>query len=498
MKKSLIFLLLVVPFFIFGQRGQRQQNTNEFHNRDFWETQPNVAIVKQKIKEGHDPVAKDQRSFDAVSYAILGKAPIETVEFLLSFEGNDINKTTNHDRTYLLWAGSTGDLEIMKMLINKGADTKVLDSHSMNWYTYTLNFGHENTGIYDFIEDNGFDLKQPNRAGANAILLLASHSKDGEIFKYFIEKGLDVNATDNKGNNFLFYAAKRGNIDLIKKYVNEGFDYKTLNSDGENLMLAASHGGRRGSNPIAVFQYFDTLGIDMTATSNNGANALHNIVSSTEDVNIINFFIQKGIDINQKDKDGNTPFLNAAKGNNLVVLEKLLPLTKNINQQNNDGLSAITYATQRIGIETFNFLKDNGADVHVIDKDGNNLFYYLFNAHNRRNSENFETFQKALTTAGVSFKNASKIEPPLHIAIVKGDMKLIETALDLGADINKTNSDGLTPLHLVAMKSTDTKLLQFLISKGANKKSLTAFEESVLDLAQENELLNGSDISFLK
>ncbi|WP_308992944.1 ankyrin repeat domain-containing protein [Mariniflexile litorale] len=495
MKKSLI-LLLLVPTLIFAQRGQ--QSTNELHNRTFWQTLPDVATVKQKIKEGNDPVTPNPAAFDAICFAIMAKAPVETVEYLLSLPGNDINKPTHDGRSYLMWAGNTGNLELMKLLISKGADTKIVGSHGFNWFTFTVNSGHENTDIYDLMVANGIDLKETNRAGANAILLLAPHNKDGKIIEYFQQKGLDIHATDKQGNNILFYAAKGGNINLIKKYISQGFDYKKINAQGENMVLFASHGGRGYSNPLEVYHYFDGLGLNLTLTNKEGQNALHNIASNTKDVAIVDFFINKGIDIHQEDNDGNTAFLNAAKGNNNLVLQKLAPLTKNINQQNKEGFSAITYATQRINLEAFEMLKEKGANPNIVDTNGNNLYYHLFNAYSRRNGEDFETYVNALTSTGVSFKNASKKESPLHIAISKGDEKLIQKALELGADINQKNGDGLTPLHLAAMKATNAKLLQLLISKGADKKTLTDFDESAYDLAKENELLSPIDITFLK
>jgi len=345
---------------------------------------------------------------------------------------------------------------------------------------------------------NGVDLKQTNRAGANAILLSAPHSKDGKAIKYFQQKGVDVHATDIQGNNILFYAAKRGNIDLMKKYIDQGFDDKKLNTEGENLVLFASHGGRGYSNPLEVYQYLDSLDLDMTLTSHNGENALHNIASNTKDVSIVDFFIKKGIDSHQIDKEGNTAFLNAAKSNNLLVLRKLAPLIKNIDQQNKEGFSAMTYSTRALSLEAFEFLKEKGANVHIVDADGNNLFYHLFNAYSNRNRERFEVFENTLATAGVSFKNASKKESLLHIAIAKGEKDLIQKALELGADVNQKNSDGLAPLHLAAMKAIDEKLLQLLINQGADKKMLTDFDESAYDLAQENELLNKTKIIFLK
>ena len=58
----------------------------------------------------------------------------------------------------------------------------------------------------------------------------------------------------------------------------------------------------------------------------------------------------------------------------------------------------------------------------------------------------------------------------------------------------------MTALHLAAMQSKDQNILKHLISKGADKSITTAFEETVFDLATENELLqkNNIDISFLK
>lgn len=496
MKKILIALLLA-PALLFSQR---QQSKNELHNRSFWQTNPDVATVQQKIKEGNDAVTPNGAAFDAVCYAIMAKAPVKTIEYLLSLPGNNINKPTHDGRSYLMWAGYTGDLATMKLLLKKGADVNITGSHGFNWLTFTANVGHENTKIYDLMLANGVDLKTTTRNGANAILLLASHSKDGKIIKYFQKKGVDINIKDNNGNNVLFYAAQRGNLDLIKKLIKKGFNYDQLNNNGENIALYASRGGRGFSNTLEVFQYFEALGLNMNLSNNNNQNALHHIASNTKDVTIIDFFINKGADVHQKDNDGNTPFLNAARGNNLIVLKKLTPLVKNINQQNKQGLAAITYATQRTNIETFTFLTENGVNLKVIDNDGNNLFYYLFKAYNQRNKTNFYQLADVLKANHISLANASKSTTPLHIAIEKGDENLILKALELGADINKKDNDGLTPLHLAAMKAKDEKILQLLLTKGADKNILTDFEESAFDLALENELLksNKTNISFLK
>ncbi|MDO3694187.1 ankyrin repeat domain-containing protein [Wenyingzhuangia sp. chi5] len=497
MKIKLLSLLLALSQFTFAQRGG-PQSKNELHNRSFWQTQPTVEAVKQKIKEGNDAVTPNGAAFDAVCYAIMAKAPVKTIEYLLSLPGNDINKPTHDGRSYLMWAGYSGDIPTMELLLSKGADINIAGSHGFTWFTFTLNAGHENTKIYDLMAANGIDLKSTTRTGANAIMLLAAHSKDEKIIKYFQQKGVDAHAKDNNGNNVLFYAAQRGNLSLIKNFINKGFDYKLLNNKGENLVLYASHGGRGSSNSIEVFKYFDSLGLNMNLSNQENQNALHFVCSNTKDVNIIDYFINKGANIHQKDTQGNTPFLNACRGGNILAVNKLLPQVKNINQKNNEGISAVIYATQRINKELLDVLLANNVQLDVVDKDGNNLYYYLFNAYNNRSKAHFNDFINVLKQNNISFTKAASNTTPLHIAIEKGQVDLILTAIELGANINQKNSDGLTPLHLSAMKATNDKILKLLLSKGADKSILTDFEESTYDLAAENELLKNTDITFLK
>ena len=70
----------------------------------------------------------------------------------------------------------------------------------------------------------------------------------------------------------------------------------------------------------------------------------------------------------------------------------------------------------------------------------------------------------------------------------------------MGADLNIKNDDGVTPLHMAAMQSSDESLIIALVENGASKEILTEFEESAYDLALQNEQLAEKkvNISFLK
>ena len=63
-------------------------------------------------------------------------------------------------------------------------------------------------------------------------------------------------------------------------------------------------------------------------------------------------------------------------------------------------------------------------------------------------------------------------------------------------NINTVNKDGMTALHIAAMKSKNSDMMKLLIEQGADITSKTNFGETAFDLASENELLIKSQTNF--
>ncbi len=491
----LLALLFILPI------GLKAQQDNVFLDRSFWKTMPDVATVKEKIKQGNDPVALNPFAFDAVTYAILEDAPIKTIQYLLSLEGNPVDKNTHDGRNYLLWAGYKGNLELMKHLIEEGSDTHLIDDHGYNLICFTATGGQQDTEVYDLILASGLDVASTNRSGANALLLLAPSITDTKIISYFTQKGLDIHAKDNDGNGMFNYAARKGNTTLMEQLIEMGVDYKSLNEQGENAIIYASQSSRGYTNPLEIYQYLENLGMEIDIVSWEGKTPLHNLAFSTKDLDIIDYFIKKGVSPNQVDNKGNTAFLNAARGGNTVVAKQLMESVKDINYTNHEGYSALHFSVMRNSDQLFSLLIENGADLTLLDKNEANLLYHIYKAYNSRSDAAFDTFLAAAKRKGLRADKALEEEGTLaHIAVEKNAQLLLEEAVKLGVDINKKNADGLTPLHLAAMKAADKELLTLLLTHGADKHILTDFDESAFELAAENELLANKkiDLKFLK
>lgn len=490
-----------IALFLFLGTSLLAQNKNVFHDRSFWKSAPSIEEVKAKIAAGNDPVALNPNAFDATVYAILENAPLKTIQFLLSMEGNDANKMTHDGRHYLLWAAYKGNLPLMKHLIMAGSQIDLVDDHGYGLMTFAANAGQKNTEVYDLILASGGDVKETNRSGATALLLLAPYLEDDQLISYFKEKGLNVKDKDKDGNTMFHYASRRGNLPLMKQLVEMGVDYKAISKTGGNAILFATLGARGYNNPIEVYEYLAGLGLEADIVDWEGRSPLHNLAGRTKDPAVIDFFLKKGVNVNQIDENGNTAFLNAIRSNNLEIAKHMAPMVSDINHTNYDGYSALTYAIMRNSSPAFKFLQEKGADFRVLDAKGNNLAYHIFRSYRSSSKESFDLFTKTAQKHQLTFNQGFEQGNTLaHIAVDKADHYLMEKALKLGVSVNQKNEDGLTPLHLAAMKAKRKDLLAFLLEKGADKKILTEFEESAFDLASENEALKqeGTDLGFLK
>lgn len=478
------------------------QQKNELIDRKFWKSNPDVATIKQKIAEGNDPAEMDSNSFDATTLAITSKADTEVVKYLLSHEGNAVDKKTHDSRIYLHWAAYAGDAELVQFLLDNGASVTALDSHRYTPLAFGANAGLTNPEIYEAFEAKGVNLVgEKNEHGANVLLLAAPSLKTEKELNFFLDKGLALDSKDNDGNGIFNYASKKGNIDFLNLLIKKGVDYKSLNDNGGNAFMFASQGGRGFSNGLPVYTYLKGLGLEPNIVEKNGSTPLHRLAFGTKDAAIIELFLNAGADVNQADEKGNTPFLNAAARNQLSMVQILVNNVKDINAANKSGETALMLAAHSNKADVIEFLISKGADINAQDTAGNTAAYFLADSYNKRNAKAFDAKLALLKSKGLKFNSVQGEGNTLyHVAAKKNNLELLKKVSDFNIDVNAKNDEGLTALHVAAMKAENDKLLKFLLAKGADAKSTTDFEETVYDLASENELLQkeNTSLNFLK
>lgn len=499
MKKNLLVSFALAATFMAAA-----QQKNALLEPSFWKSSPDVATLKTVIAKGNNPSESNSMAFDAVVYAINNEAPNETIKFLLEQPGNTVNKATHDNRIYLHWAASKGNLEIVNYLIAKGSDINFEDSHGTTPITFAINAGQKNTAVYDAFFKAGLDAKKKYKDGASLLLLAIPNDKDLSLSNYFISKGLSLKDTDNNGNTAFDYAARTGNIELLKTLLQKGVKYTN------NALINAAQGSRRESNTIEVFKYLvDDLQLNPNTVAKDGENVLHYLVRKPNQTEIINYFLNKGVDINKADNEGNTVLINAVSARDTQNLELLLPKVKDINVQNAKGESALAAAIQSGSPKAVELLLSRKANTAVLDKNGNNLGYYLIQSYrpqfmgrspessNAVTEDPFTAKANLLQNNGVNLAQAQKDGNTLyHFAVLKNDLTLLQKLANINIDVNAKNQDGLTALHKAVMIANNDIIIKYLLSIGAKKDIKTDFDESAYDLAKENETLSKNNIAI--
>lgn len=490
--KIVFLLLLISSFTSFSQ-------DNIFIGKEYWRTKPTITDIEEKIKEGNSPNELNRFGFDPVVYALLENVDDAVIKHLLTKEGNDVNKLTHDGRTYIFWAAYKNNIQIVKHLLDKGAKTDIIDDKGYSLLNFVAVTGGTNTELYDLLIENGANvLKEKTPYGGNPLLLVLSSLKDDKLINYFTEKGLSLNDVDNNGNGAFNYTARKDNRKILSYLIEKGLPYKEPSENGDNAMLAATLASRKGYNSLEYFKYLEDLGINPNITNKEGKTPLHNLAKSNKDIETLQYFINKGVDVNQIDKDGNTALILASQRNSLEAITLFLKETKTINQTNKKGYTALTKAL-RNEPKVVELLIKEGADVRLIDKKGYDLTYHLFKNYQKKNQADFQEKLKLLSHKGLKVNSTQKDGSTLyHLAVENQNLDMLNLIKLYDIDINIKNKNGLTALQKAVMKGKNHKIIKYLLKNGANKNVSTDFDETLFDLAKENEALKNTDISYLQ
>jgi len=467
------------------------QKANIFHERNFWKANPSIKVIDEKSSKGNNISELNNNAFDAVVYAILENTDNNTIKYLLSKEGNSVNKKTHDGRTYIFWAAYKNNLELMKYLVSKDAKTNIVDDHGYTILNFAASTGQTNTKMYDYLIKMAANIKtDKNRKGANVLLLVAPYLENYSLVSYLLSKGASLEDKDNNGNGIFEYAAKGGNISLLETLIDKGVQ------KGENTMIFASQGLRRKKNTLQTYKFLESVGVKTNCIDKDGKNPLHAIAYNNKDLATYSYFISKGVNVNLQDNKGRSPFMNAANNNTLEIVKFLSKKITNINSKDKKGRSALIMSVQSNNKDVVKFLLGIGANINTEDADGNTLSYYLINIFK---TTEFEDKLSILEKNGLVMNKLQYSKNTLlHIAAAQDNLALLKRLNSFNIDINAENKDQLSALQIAAMETKSIKILEYLLSIGAHKNIKTAFNETIYDLALENEFLKNSNINFLK
>jgi uncharacterized protein len=458
--------------------------------------------------------AADSRLIDAVK-----NQDQQTARKLLENRSHvNVNESDGEGMTALLWAAHQGEADMVKCLIEAGANVKA-----------ATRFG--NTALHE-----------------------AATLGDADIIRALLKAGADPNAVRSEGDTPLMLAARSGVTDAVRSLIDHGAIVDAREQwFGETPLMVASAGNypevvkiliEHGADANAAstsFQYRRRSGTDATfpiLPSMGGLTPLH-FAARQDSIEAAKVLLASGADINKVEPDSHyTPLLTAVINKHFDMATMLIEKGANVN----DGsLAAVVQmrnypavrekgdghftAVPQGGLELIKLLVQHGANVNapfnerfpyyrITTPQGSTALFiaaYYVDAEAIKvlveNGARSASLKNDLTPAqdlnfmdvvryGGGVKNgmtplmavAAYGESGFYIQAQRptSDEAYLEAAklcLSAGDQVNAANDSGVTALHYAA-GSGNNALIQFLVEHGANLDAKTKTGRTPLDWAK--------------
>ena len=391
----------------------------------------------------------------------------------------DVNTPQEDGATALAWAAHWDDLEIAELLIRAGAKVSAANKYGV-------------TPLWE-----------------------ACNNRSGAIVELLAKAGADPNATLlGTGETALMRCVRTGNVDTVKSLLAHGADVNVKeNQKGQTALMWALE-GRHPEISRALIEH----GADVYAKSKGGFTPLL-FAARQGDLDSARLLLERGTNVNETTPDGLNPLLVATDSGHGALAIFLVEKGANVNAADPDGLTAM-HCALRMGISILSFVgRGNGypySESYLFRPNMPELVKALLEHGANPNarivkgtklSANISPgggvtelglagatpFLLAAATSDVGMMRtllAKGADPklgtndgvtPLMAAAGVGrsarlgrnkegqrqSVEAIKLMLELGADINASNDDGLTALHGAAYSGAND-VIQFLVDKGAN------------------------------
>lgn len=302
----------------------------------------NLEIVQYLLQTGKN----SQETLNDALWALCDARPkpdtLKIAQLLLEYGAQVNSQAGFYNTTPLHGAAQNGSLELVKLLVSKGAKVNAVDKEFSMPLAKAVQA--DNLEIAKFLLEHGAD-KTINHSDTEFQTAIFK-ARSAKMAQLLIANGANVSDRDKKGLSVLLHAvANYLDFDLLKVLLQNGADINEQDKSGTTALLwVAQHPYER------------------------------------DDKNCVQFLLENGAKANVANNQGETPLLVAEK---LEVLQALLAHGADVNAQNEDGQTALIHIAQIYdpkGEKTKGLL-EHGADVNIRDKKGKTALGYATAVH---------------------------------------------------------------------------------------------------------------------
>ncbi|MES2623646.1 MAG: ankyrin repeat domain-containing protein [Pseudomonadota bacterium] len=414
-----------------------------------------------------------------------------------------VNERAPDGSTPLQWAVYEGDVERVKSLLSEGADIAVANNYGSNAMQLAAEVA--NTEILELLLDAGANADSPNPEGQTALMLVA-RTGNVEAAKLLISHDATVDARETWGQQTaLMWASARRHPEMMELLLTEGADVdaQSLHRDYKRHVTAEGRAKSMDTGGLTPLMYavrenclscLEVLikhEVDLDKPDPDGMSPLVLAIHNGH-WDISKRLIEAGADVDQWDKFGRAALFTAIGGrkentvmandplnqtDGATIVRMLLEAGANPNMQLylrpakarggplSRGTTPLIVAASGGDLDMIRLLLEHGARADLLQADRQGPVSALMTA--RGPEDTIDEALRLLVSAGADVNalasphhlQRTRGGTPLHYAVRSGKTKALATLVELGADLNAKDIDGLTALDH-AMSRNQVAFLQ--------------------------------------
>ena len=196
-----------------------------------------IGIHTKELEEKADPLVKE------LSDLVFDKN-LEGIKEIIK-KGADVNGLDEIGNTALCSAAFGGDLEIVRALLEAGADPNLApepepnedESNTPLWFANSAD-------ITKLLIDAGADINFQSSSGDTILIMTARRWGALKKMKVLLENGADISIKNNEGKTALMCAAKdKDNLKKVKLLIKFGADINAKDNNGNTAITLAKEAG---------------------------------------------------------------------------------------------------------------------------------------------------------------------------------------------------------------------------------------------------------------
>ena len=228
---------------------------------------------------------------------------------------------------------------------------------------------------------------------------------------------------------------------MVKALIEAGAD---VNKANDTVLDAAVHG--RSGRPRGGGQGADRGGRGRQQGGQRRQTPLYWAAREGHEA-VVKALIEAGADVNKAKNDGETPLYMAASNGHEAVVKALIEAGADVNKADDDGWTPLYMAAANGHEAVVKALIEAGADVNKARDDGGRRCTLPLQRP-RGGGQGADRGRRGRQQGG------QRRQTPLYMAAQEGHEAVVKALIEAGADVNKADDDGETPLYMAASKAT--------------------------------------------